>query len=111
MNHDAIAKTIDSIARTHFHQLRGRKDPLAAQNSDSADFIETAVWAIRDALEEAYQCGWANAETHHKVHDAYGDGMNAARESKPHTTNPHPAETPAHTDWLNGFSDAGGRIA
>lgn len=57
MDHDAIAKTIDSIARTHFHQLRGRKDPLKAQNSDSADFLETAVWAIRDALEEAYQCG------------------------------------------------------
>ena len=70
MNHDAIAKTIASIARTHFHQLRDRKDPLATQSSDSLDFIETAVWAIHDALEEAYQCGWADAETHHKVQDA-----------------------------------------
>jgi hypothetical protein len=70
MDHDAIAKTIDSIARTHFHQLRTRQHPLAAQNSDSLDFIDTAVWAIRDALEEAYQCGWADAEAHHKVHDA-----------------------------------------
>lgn len=70
MDHAAIAKTIDSIARSHFHQLRHRKDPLKTQNTDRLDFIEAAVWAIRDALEEAYQCGWADAETHHKVEDA-----------------------------------------
>lgn len=111
MDHAAAATTLDSIARTHFHQLRDRLHPLAAQNSDSSDFIETAVWAIRDALEEAYQCGWADAEAHHKVDDAYGAGMAAGRSRRAHTTNPHPAGTPAHTDWLNGFSDAGGRIA
>ena len=70
MDDEAIRKTIESIARSHFPQLRNRREPLTAQNSDSADFIDTAVWAIRAALEEAYQCGWADAETHHKVEDA-----------------------------------------
>lgn len=63
MDHEAIAKTIDSIARSHFHQLRDRLHPLAAQNSDSLDFIDTAVWAIRDALEEAYQGDKVDAAT------------------------------------------------
>jgi hypothetical protein len=61
----ALKATLDSIARTHFHQLRNRTDPMASRYSDSHDFIDTAVWAIRAALEEAYQCGWADAEAHH----------------------------------------------
>lgn len=81
-------RTINSIARTHFHQLRDRADPLTARNSDSLDFIDTAVWAIRAALEEAHMCGWADAEAHHDVADAYGAGMSAARQGRPHTTNP-----------------------
>lgn len=67
MDHAEIAKTIDSIARSYFHQLKDRKDPLKVQGSDRLDFIDTAVWAIRDALEEAYHVGWADAETHHRV--------------------------------------------
>ncbi len=87
--------TLDSIARTHFHQLAKRSDPLATQNSDRDDFLETAVWAIRAALEEAYQCGWADAEAHHKVQDAYGAGTEAARQGNAHTTNPPPERHPS----------------
>lgn len=65
----ALKATLDSIARTHFHQLRGRADPMASRDSDSHDFIDAAVWTIRAALEEAYQCGWADAEARHGLQD------------------------------------------
>jgi hypothetical protein len=65
----ALKATLDSIARTHFPQLRDRADPMAIRNSDSHDFIDTAIWAIREALEEAYQRGWADAEVHHRLQD------------------------------------------
>jgi hypothetical protein len=32
-------------------------ETLATRNSDSLDFHDVAVWAIRDALEAAYQSG------------------------------------------------------
>ena len=32
-------------------------ETLATRNSDSLDFHEVAVWAIRDALEAAWQAG------------------------------------------------------
>ena len=40
---------------------------MACRNSDSDDYIDTAVWAIRAALEQAYQCGWADAEACHRL--------------------------------------------
>ena len=71
MDHAAAATTIASIARGMHEKLKARRDPFAVQNSDREDFIDgIPVWAIRDALEEAYQCGWADAEAHHKVQDA-----------------------------------------
>ena len=103
--------TLESIARSWFHQLKGRARPIETRGSDREDFIEVAVAAIRDALEEAYQCGWADAEAHHQVQDAYDAGMAAGRNGNAHTTNPHPVGTPAHDLWLDGFSDGGGRIA
>lgn len=65
---DATA-TLESIARGWFHQLKGRARPFETRGSDREDFIEVAVAAIRDALEEAYQCGWADAEAHHGTQD------------------------------------------
>ncbi len=32
-------------------------ETLETRNSDSLDFQDVAVWAIRDALEEAYEAG------------------------------------------------------
>jgi len=32
-------------------------ETLATRNSDSLDFHDVAVWAIRDALEAAWQAG------------------------------------------------------
>lgn len=61
-----IDALIAGIARDHFPQLRERGFArLEAKNSDQLDFLDTAVWAIRSALEEAYTCGFADAERAH----------------------------------------------
>ena len=40
------------IARRRFHL-----DTLETRNSDGLDFHDVAVWAIRDALTEAFEVG------------------------------------------------------
>jgi hypothetical protein len=40
------------IARSRFFL-----ETLETRNSDSLDFRDVAVWAIRDALEDAYEAG------------------------------------------------------
>lgn len=41
------------IATKHFHSI----ETLETQNSDRLDFHDVAVWAIRAALNEAYEAG------------------------------------------------------
>jgi hypothetical protein len=41
------------IAMKHFHTI----ETLETQNSDRLDFHDVAVWAIRAALEAAYEAG------------------------------------------------------
>jgi len=41
------------IAARHFHSV----ETLETQNSDRLDFHDVAVWAIRAALEDAYEAG------------------------------------------------------
>ena len=41
------------IATRHFHTIQ----TLETQNSDRLDFHDVAVWAIRAALEAAYEAG------------------------------------------------------
>ena len=41
------------IARTHFPSI----ETLETRNSDGLDFHDVAVWAIRNALEAAYEAG------------------------------------------------------
>jgi hypothetical protein len=41
------------IATKHFHTI----ETLETQNSDRLDFHDVAVWAIRSALEAAYEAG------------------------------------------------------
>ena len=41
------------IAAKHFHSI----ETLETQNSDRLDFHDVAVWAIRAALEAAYEAG------------------------------------------------------
>jgi hypothetical protein len=41
------------IAMKHFHSI----ETLETQNSDRLDFHDVAVWAIRAALEDAYEAG------------------------------------------------------
>jgi hypothetical protein len=43
------------IATKHFHTI----ETLETQNSDRLDFHDVAVWAIRAALEAAYEAGRA----------------------------------------------------
>lgn len=64
---DAAAKLIASIARTHFHQLAERGFTELESKNSGADFFETNVDAIREALLEAYTCGFADAETAHGI--------------------------------------------
>ena len=41
------------IATKHFHGI----DTLETRNSDRLDFHDVAVWAIRAALDDAYEAG------------------------------------------------------
>jgi hypothetical protein len=41
------------IAAKHFHSI----ETLETQNSDRLDFHDVAVWAIRAALEDAFEAG------------------------------------------------------
>jgi hypothetical protein len=41
------------IAAKHFHSI----ETLETRNSDRLDFHDVAVWAIRAALEEAFEAG------------------------------------------------------
>ncbi len=47
---------IIKIAKKNFIGLAGR-DGLETKRSDSEDFIEAAVWEIKDALAAAYELG------------------------------------------------------
>jgi Family of unknown function (DUF6900) len=49
------------IAHAHITTLQDRANPLETQDSDREDFIDVAVWEIKAALEEAYNCGRADA--------------------------------------------------
>lgn len=44
------------IATECILELEGRED-LEAHNSDSEDFFETSVWALKEALFAAYNLG------------------------------------------------------
>ena len=54
LNHDTAARDalILTIAERHLFL-----DTLEPRNSDSLDFHEHAVWAIRSALEAAFEAG------------------------------------------------------
>lgn len=49
------------IAKKHFCEIEERGD-LETRNSDSADFIDAAVWSIKSALQEAYEAGRKSAQ-------------------------------------------------
>ncbi|MET4129959.1 hypothetical protein ACSSV6_003221 [Roseovarius sp. MBR-38] len=46
------------IATRHFHTI----ETLETRNSDRLDFHDVAVWAIRAALEEAFEAGRRTGE-------------------------------------------------
>ena len=53
------ATTLTGIARQHLDI-----ETLATRNSDRLDFHEHAVWAVRAALEAAYEAGRAAGLSH-----------------------------------------------
>jgi hypothetical protein len=52
-----MQKTLDKIALDHFFI-----DTLETRNSDSLDFHEVSVWAVKSALEAAYRAGLEAAQ-------------------------------------------------
>lgn len=52
-----MQQTIKKIALDHFFV-----DTLETRNSDSLDFHEVSVWAIKSALEAAYRAGQEAAQ-------------------------------------------------
>ena len=54
----AEMKKLVKIAQEHIPALEDRKD-LERQYSSEADFFETAVWCLQDALAAAYEAGKA----------------------------------------------------
>jgi hypothetical protein len=49
----AAKKILLNIAKKRFHI-----ETLETRNSDSLDFHDTAVWGMKEALEEAYKAGY-----------------------------------------------------
>ena len=47
-----IEQLLTEIAQKHLNL-----ETLETRNSDSLDFHDVAVWAIKDALQEAYEAG------------------------------------------------------
>lgn len=52
-----MQKTLEKIALDHFFI-----DTLETRNSDSLDFHEVSVWAVKSALEAAYRAGLEAAQ-------------------------------------------------
>ena len=48
----SIDQLLTEIAKKHLNL-----ETLETRNSDSLDFYDMAVWAIKDALQEAYEAG------------------------------------------------------
>lgn len=54
---NAMQKTLEKIALDHFFI-----DTLETRKSDSLDFHEVSVWAVKFALEAAYRAGLEAAQ-------------------------------------------------
>ena len=48
----SIDQLLTEIAKNHLNL-----ETLETRNSDSLDFHDVAVWAIKDALQDAYEAG------------------------------------------------------
>ena len=52
-NQELLQKILTRIAQKHFYSV----ETLETRNSDSLDFHNVAVWAIKEALEDAFIAG------------------------------------------------------
>jgi len=52
-NQELLQKILTGIAQKHFYGV----ETLETRNSDSLDFHDVAVWAIKEALEDAFIAG------------------------------------------------------
>jgi hypothetical protein len=55
-NQELLQKILTGIAQKHFYSV----ETLETRNSDSMDFHDVAVWAIKEALEDAFIAGMLN---------------------------------------------------
>lgn len=53
----APLEALEQIARDHIPGLHGRQNGLDTMFSDGEDFVDVAVWSIKEALIEAYLLG------------------------------------------------------
>ena len=58
---DAELLELVKIARKNIPSLNGRED-LEAQHMDEKDFLDVAVWCLKDALIAAYELGKATGK-------------------------------------------------
>lgn len=56
---EQIKKALEQIAMEESYTLEERGG-LDTRNTDSEDFVEIAVWTIRDMLKRAYELGKAD---------------------------------------------------
>lgn len=61
MNTEELTKALAEIAEKNIYKLRGRGD-LESRDIDWQDFFTTSVWELKDALQEAYELGRAEAK-------------------------------------------------
>lgn len=52
-----VNKKINEIASKHITAVKLRGETLKQKYNDSDDFVEVSVWALENALKEAYQLG------------------------------------------------------
>ena len=53
----APLEALEKIAKDHIPGLYGRPNGLDTMFSDGEDFVDVAVWSIKEALIEAYMLG------------------------------------------------------
>ena len=58
---DAELKKVVQIAKERMPALQGRAD-LETMNSGDLDFLDVAVWTLKEALMAAYEAGKADGQ-------------------------------------------------
>ena len=55
-------KLLKIAQQTIFIFNQGNRDSLESKRNDDEDFIEVAIWELREALETAYKTGYKDGQ-------------------------------------------------